>query len=181
MKKRINTIILMFIIGATLLSCANTASPAASSDGTTAATTTAAVITPTNTVDRDKLTTPNLSEEDAAFYRAVWAAVKDTVDESVTINDLWVKGKYLKVDDVYMARYQGANKSGAAFTEGPMITTVTVGGYDFIYGSNLVSSIFTDGKRYSLESAYSSGAITEDQLRRLWELHKEGNIYYYEQ
>ena len=134
MKKRINTIILMFIIGATLLSCADTA-PAASSDGTTAATTTA-VITPTNTVDRDKLTTPNLSEEDAAFYRAVWAEVKDTVDESVTINDLWVKGKYLKVDDVYMARYQGAKKSGADFTEGPMVTTVTVGGYDFIFGSN---------------------------------------------
>ena len=166
---------------AVLLSCAND-SPAASSDSTTVTTTvTTAVITPATTVDRDKLTLSDLSEEDIAFYRAVWAAVKDTVAESATINDLQVKGKYRKVDDVYMAFYQGVRINGTHFTEGPAVTTVTVAGYDFIFGSTLLPSIFTDGKRYSLESAYSSGAVTEDQLRRLWEMHKEGNIYYNDQ
>ena len=170
----------LLTVTAVLLSCADlTDPPAASSDSTTVTT---AVITPATTIDRDKLTLSDLSEEEIAFYRAVWAAVKDTVDESATINDLEISGgRYLKVDDVYMAFYQGVRIKGTHFTEGPAVTTVTVAGYDFIFGSTLIPSIFTDGKRYSLESAYSSGAVTEDQLRRLWEMHKEGNIYYKDQ
>ena len=168
---------------AVLLSCAND-SPAASSDSTTAVllsyandstTVTTAVITPATTVDRDKLTLSDLSEEEIAFYRAVWAAVKDTVAESATINDLQVKGKYLKVDDVYMARYQGVRINGTYFTEGPAVTTVTVAGYDFIFGSTLLPSIFTDGKRYSLESAYSSGAVTELSYK----YDEDGNVIEY--
>ncbi|MBQ8381776.1 MAG: hypothetical protein IJX47_01065 [Clostridia bacterium] len=178
MKYLAYALIILTLSSVVLASC-DDAADTGSSDGTTAATTTA-IITPANTVDRDKLTDPNLSEDDAAFLRAVWAAVKDTVDESVTINDLDVS-KYKKVDDVFMGHYYGNKVTGDYVTAGEMITTVTVGGYDFIFGSTLIPSIFTDGKQYSLESAYSSGAITEDQLRRLWEMHKEGNLYYDEQ
>ena len=168
--KKIGYILLVLTIGLTLLSCADTADTG-TGDTTTAATTAA------TTVDRDKIVDSGISEDEIAFRQAVWAAVKDTVDDAVTINDLWVSN-FKKVDDVFMGHYSVKQNGNPAVTGGPMITTVTVGGYDFIFGSNLIPSIFTDGKRYSLETAFSCGAITEDQLRQLWEQHKEGNSFY---
>ena len=167
-------------LSAVLLACGDTAP--ATTDGTTTAVTTA-VITPANTVDRDTLYNPSLPQDERDFVNAVWAAVKDSLGGTCTINEIVVNRHFYRVDDVFMGFYEGASgPDGERVTDGPPAVLVeTVGGYEFIFGNYRAMEIFTDGKRYSLQNAYSSGAITEDQLRRLWEMHKEGNIYYEEQ
>ena len=152
---------------AVLLSCADlTASPAASSDGTTAATTTAVT-----TLDRDTLTKPNLTPEREALLRSVWAAVKNTVDKDLTINNLSVASFYVKCGDAYVCFYRGCKKDNTII-DLMMMCKDTVGDYEFRYTNLTKLSVFENGGYYTLSGAYAAGVLTDEELKTVWEAYK---------
>ncbi|MBQ7324374.1 MAG: hypothetical protein IJW98_01375, partial [Clostridia bacterium] len=57
------------------------------------------------------------------------------------------------------------------------MTTVTINGLDFVYGSSHMIEIYHNGKMYSVQSAFEKGILSENQLRYLYEIHR-GNYDY---
>ena len=161
----------LFLLAALLLcSCADTGAPAdTSADSTTTAVT---------TIDRDQLTRSTLSKQQEALYCSAWEAVKNTVPQDCTIDNLHFRGTIRQYDEAFICYYLGCSKNGL-FTETCEITSQTVAGYEFIYGSNIQATVFANGKKYNLETAYNAGVLTEDEIRTLWEEHKAGNSTYY--
>ena len=147
-----------------LVACADMGDPAdTSADSTTTAVT---------TIDRDQLTRSTLSKQQQALYRSAWEAIKDTVSEEYTINDLHFGYTIMEYDEAFICYYLCCSKNGL-FTETCEITSQTVAGYEFIYGSNIQATVFANGKKYNLETAYNAGVLTEDEIRMIWEEHKE--------
>ena len=173
MKKLVCTLSMFTLLALTisvflLASCADTA------DTDTGDTTTTAATTAATTVGRDTLTNPNLSEERVALLNSVWAAVKDTVDEELTINNLKVGSFYVQCDNAYVCFYQGCQKDDFVFSC-PMLSQDTVAGYVFYYSDLTKLTVFEDGRSYSLQGAYSAGVLTEEELRTVWEAYKAKN------
>ncbi|MBQ8288840.1 MAG: hypothetical protein IJX76_08755 [Clostridia bacterium] len=164
MKKRMISILLVLVIGALAVSCADTADTG-NTLGTNATT------TAVTTVDRDTLTKPNLSEERVALLNSVWATVKDTVDEELTINNLSVGSFYVQCGNAYVCFYRGCRKDNLILSS-PMETQDTVEGYEFYYSDTTKLTVFENGRSYSLQGAYSAGVLTEEELRTVWEAYK---------
>ena len=154
-----------------LCGCGETGAPADTSapDSTTAVT----------TIDRDKLTL-SLSKQKQALYRSAWEALKNMVPEYCTINNLQFGTVIMEYDEAFICFYRGfLARQGDTVTEGGAYTYQTVAGYEFIYGSTLQYTVFANGKKYNLETAYNAGVLTEDEIRMIWEEHKAGNSIYY--
>lgn len=130
-----------------------------------------------STIDRDQLTL-SLSKHQEELYRSAWEAVKDTVPQDYTIDHLHFHGTIMQYDEAFICYYLGCSKDGS-FTNAPAVTSQTVAGYEFIYGSTTQFTVFANGKKYNLETAYDAGVLTEDEIRTLWEEHKAGNSTYY--
>ena len=144
--------------------------------GTQSDSTTTTAVT---TIDRDKLTL-SLSKQKQALYRSAWEALKNMVPEYCTINNLQFGTVIMEYDEAFICFYRGfLARQGDTVTEGGAYTYQTVAGYEFIYGSTLQYTVFANGKKYNLETAYNAGVLTEDEIRMIWEEHKAGNSIYY--
>ena len=157
-----------------LVACEDTGAPADTSapDSTTTAAT---------TIDRDKLTL-SLSKQQEELYRSAWEALKNTVPDYCTINNLQFGTVIMEYDEAFICFYRGfLAQEGSWGTAGQAVTHQTVAGYEFIYGSTLQYTVFANGKEYNLETAYDAGVLTEDEIRMIWEEHKKDNFYYTEE
>lgn len=174
MKYLVYTLVLL-TLSAVLLACVDTAD-VGSPDGTTAANTTA-VITPANTIDRDKLTNPDLSEDEIAFIQMLWTTFKDGVRDGMTINNIRIGDFLYRTDDFFVGTFFGFEdkENGVALTSFPGdLESYDLGGYNFkvrqcCYPLNIY---FKDGSRYSLIDAYNKGSINDDQLKAIWEAYE---------
>ena len=160
---------------AVLLSCADlTDSPAASSDATTVTT---AVITPATTVDRDKLTLSDLSEDETAFIQLIWNFRKDSAQDSMTINNIRIGDFLYRTDDFFVGTFFGFEdkENGVLLTSFPgNLESYDLGGYNFKVRPCCypLRVFFKDGSHYSLIDAYTKGAINDTQLKDIWEAYE---------
>ncbi len=135
--------------------------------------------TAVTTIDRDKLTL-SLSKQQEELYRSAWEALKNTVPDYCTINNLQFGTVIMEYDEAFICFYRGfLAQEGSWGTAGQAVTHQTVAGYEFIYGTTRQYTVFANGKKYNLETAYDAGVLTEDEIRMIWEAHKEGNSTYY--
>ena len=71
-------------------------------------------------------------------------------------------------------------KIGTIFMSSPGQTEERVLGYEFIYGYSDHYEVYANGKKYSLNTAYTEGVLTEEEIRSLWKAHKATHSIYYE-
>lgn len=169
MKKQIIIVLLILLMGVTLLSCADTA-PAASPDGTTAATTTAVT-----TADRDTLTKPDLSEIEVEIIEAMWAKYKSQAESYFTINDISLNRFFEPCGDGYVLFVTDF------IPPADMLWEETIEEYEFRYSNITQLYYYLDGEFYTLQMAYASKMITDDQLRTVWEAYKVKFPSYYKE
>ncbi|MBQ8288839.1 MAG: hypothetical protein IJX76_08750 [Clostridia bacterium] len=169
MKHLARTLTLLALAAMLLAGCADTADTG-NTLGTNATTPPVTIGTVT-TVSRDTLTNPDASADRVALLNSVWAAVKDTVGEELTINNLMVGSFYVQSDNAYICFYLGCRKDGT-ITVAPMLSKDTVEGYEFRYTDTTKLTVFENGRSYSLQGAYSAGVLTEEELRTVWEAYK---------
>ncbi len=171
-------LVLLTAISCILAACAAPNEGSAETASGKESTVVPSVTTPAVTKDRGKLTLPNLSEDEKAFYQAVWQVHGDWICQThkeLTINDLSVE-LYMRFDEALVGYYYG--EASQFVTAAPAITVETVAGYKFIYGNTLTMSVYTDSKRYSMEQAYDQGLLTKEEIGQIWTKHAENNIYY---
>ena len=65
--------------------------------------------------------------------------------------------------------------------QAPSMTTKTIAGHDFIYGSSFSIWVYHDGDFTYLEDAYEDGYITKSQIKELAEYHKSLNELHYDE
>ena len=133
--------------------------------------------TAVTTDERDVIETPEkYTELELKARKAIWAAVKDSVREDRTINDLDIYSVLMEHKGAFVASYMGCPGPAPE----PMVTEETVLDYTFKYNYyNIQYKVLSGGEFYSLQSAYDEGIFTEEDIRIVWEKHKEEYPFYY--
>lgn len=158
MKKILTLLTLAALL---LVGCADMGDPIGSEPSATTAATTDA---------RDVIETPEqYTELELNARKAIWAAVKDSVREDLTINDLDIYRVLMEHKGTFVVSYLGCPGPAPQ----PMETEETVLDYTFKYNYyNIQYKVLSGGKFYSLQSAYDEGIFTEEDIRIVWEAHK---------
>ena len=165
MKKLLTLLILAALL---LVGCADMGEPIGTQPSATTAVT---------TDERDVIETPEkYTELELKVRKAIWAAVKDSVREDLTINDIDIYKVLMEHKGAFVVSYLGC--PGPAL---PMwLTEETVLNYTFKYNYDYIQyDVFYGGEFYSLQSAYDEGVFTEEDIRIVWEKHKEEYPFYY--
>ena len=159
MKKLLPLLILAALL---LVGCADMGDPNGTQPSTTTAVTTDA---------RDVIETPEkYTELELKVRKAIWAVIKDSRREELTINDIDIYKVLMEHKGAFVVSYMGC--PGPALQ--PMETEETVLGYTFKYNYyNIQYTVFSGGEFYSLQSAYDEGVFTEEDIRIVWEKHNE--------
>ncbi len=159
MKK---TLIFLALAALMLVGCADMSDPIGTQPSTTVVTTDA----------RDVIETPEkYTELELNARKALWAAVKDSVREDLTINDPVIYSVLMEHNGAFVILYAGCPSPAPA----PMEAKETVLGYTFKYGYyNIRYQVVSGGKLYSLQSACEEGVFTQDDIRIIWEKHTSG-------
>ena len=147
--------------------------------GESADTTTTVATTAVTEDPRDVLTNPELyTELEIKALKAVWAAVKKTVNKDLTINDVMIaglrsptpKGLY-EFGDAIVCVYQGCAKSGYHLgIDDPQSEFVL--DYEFHYQGSKRLKVFLNGRYYTLTGAYEEGILTEEDIVTIWQDYK---------
>ncbi len=166
----------LLAVSASLLSCVDMA---IDPPGATLSPEPVQTTAPVTTVDRDTLTIPDLTADEEALYRAIWAVYKDKEFqgssiyppkyEEFTINDIYIFHPIYRFDEALVSFFHGFKQRPIA--PGDMITYETVEGYTFEYGSTTHFSVWANEKEYTLQEAYDAGVLTKEEIGQLWEMH----------
>ena len=119
---------------------------------------------------RDTLTRPHLSESEKALYHAAWTALKDTVPEDYTINDLLFPDVWIQCGDAFICSFYKWRQT-ADQTVGVVKDPLTVAGYYFYSG--LQFTVFANDSSYKLHYAYARKIISADDVAAFYEVYKE--------
>ena len=159
MKKLLTLLTLAALL---LVGCADMGDPIGSEPSATTAATTDA---------RDVIENPEqYTELELKARKAIWAAVKDSVREDLTINDLDIYRVLMEHKGAFVASYMGCPGPAPE----PMVTEETVLDYMFKYNYyNIQYDVLSDGEFYSLQEAYDEGIFTEEDIRIVWEAHNQ--------
>ena len=162
--------IILTLASLLLVGCADMGEPIGTQPSATTAVTTDA---------RDVIETPEkYTELELKVRKAIWAAVKDSVREDLTINDIDIYKVLMEHKGAFVLSYMGC--PGPALQQ--METEETVLDYTFKYNYyNIQYDVLSDGKFYSLQEAYDEGIFTEEDIRIVWEKHKEEYPFYYQE
>lgn len=119
---------------------------------------------------QDTLTRPHLSESEKALYHAAWAALKDTVPEDYTINDLLFPGVWIQCGDAFIcSSYKWEQTKDQ--TVGIFYSSLTVAGHYFKYGEQF--TVFANDRAYKLHFAYARRIVSADDVAAFYEAYKE--------
>jgi hypothetical protein len=130
---------------------------------TTSATTTAAT---TTTADRDTLTKSDLTDIEREIIEAMWAKYKKNAAPYYSINTINLDRFFFQCGDAYVLFVIDFKAPGE------MLTKETIGEYEFRYTDTLSLSVYHDGEFTSLEGAYASGILSDDELKTVWEAYQ---------
>ena len=159
MKELLTVLILAALM---LVGCADMGEPIGTEPSVTTAVT---------TDTRDVIETPEkYTELELNARKAIWAVIKDSLREDLTINDIDIYKVLMEHKGAFVVSYMGC--PGPALQ--PMETEETVLDYTFKYNYyNIQYTVVSGGAFYSLQSAYDEGIFTEEDIRIVWEKHNE--------
>ncbi len=122
--------------------------------------------------DTDTLTDTHLSESEKQLYHAAWAALKDSVPDDYTINDLLFPGVWIQCGDAFIcSSYKWEQTKN--LTIGLVRDPLSVAGYFFYSGRQF--TVFANDRAYKLDQAFTDGIVSADDLSRFYKAYREKN------
>ncbi len=167
--KKIAIFMSVLMLSASLLSCADIAN--IGDDQTDEVASTTAAVT---TVDPGKLTNPNLTDIEKEIITAMWKNYPILASLTNSINDLSVGEFFVPCGTGYVLWVTDGKASANS------LYRVIIAGYDFRYSSVNPLDLYLNGEFCLLHEAYTSGKITADDVKSVWEAYRNAYPTRYE-